>query len=270
MLQLIRDFKDGEIKKCYLPNKDEEVMPGVRWGAADEFFTPAFWAVQMWLSDIGNSQDFGDYRLGETLEEEICACLLGGHGIPAEVGLAAYRRVLDSGILNRDHKIKQETILSLLEEPLMVYGRSVRYRFAKQKSRYLSESLNMLRQSMLPDDEIEFRNWLAKNLLGVGLKTASWVTRNWLKSDSVAILDIHIYRAGLVIGIYSTEDDINKNYMSMEERFIAFANGIDVPPSKLDNLIWNTAKDTGGILLERAKDLAGESKIDRGLVVSLV
>ena len=39
------------------------------------------------------------YRLGRTLAEEFAACLLGGHGIPAPVGIAAYERLRERGIL---------------------------------------------------------------------------------------------------------------------------------------------------------------------------
>ncbi|MDZ3993341.1 hypothetical protein PspTeo4_24872 [Pseudomonas sp. Teo4] len=39
------------------------------------------------------------------------------------------------------------------------------------------------------------RDWLLE-LPGIGYKTASWVARNWLDADDVAILDIHILRAG--------------------------------------------------------------------------
>ncbi|WP_198137890.1 hypothetical protein [Verminephrobacter eiseniae] len=37
------------------------------------------------------------YKLGRTLAQEVAACLLGGHGIPAPVGLAAYKRLHERG-----------------------------------------------------------------------------------------------------------------------------------------------------------------------------
>jgi endonuclease III len=40
------------------------------------------------------------------------------------------------------------------------------------------------------------------SLPGIGPKTASWIARNWLDADDVAILDIHIMRVGQVIGLF--------------------------------------------------------------------
>jgi len=66
-----------------VPGPEEEVMAGVKWGRFDHFFTPAYWFSQVWYQRSSSSKLV--YRLGITLAEEIAACLLGGHGLPAEV-----------------------------------------------------------------------------------------------------------------------------------------------------------------------------------------
>jgi hypothetical protein len=76
--------------KC-APPAGIELMPGVFWGAVDAFPTPAYWVFQS-LNRRMNGAPLR-YRLGRTLAEEVGACLLGGHGISAEVGLAAYERL---------------------------------------------------------------------------------------------------------------------------------------------------------------------------------
>lgn len=70
------------------------------------------------------------------------------------------------------------------------------------------------------------------------MKTASWVARNWLDADDVAILDIHIYRAGVLGGFFDAETTIEKHYLSLEEKFIALAHSMDVRTSELDALMW--------------------------------
>ena len=75
-------------------------------------------------------------------------------------------------------------------------------------------------------------------LPGVGPKTASWIVRNWLGSDQVAILDIHVVRAGLLMNLFSPEDDVSKDYPCMEAKFISFSQALGVPTSDLDALIW--------------------------------
>ena len=62
----------------------DEVIPGVLWGSPETLFTPAFWLVQYWMREGSLAPRV--HCLGQTLEEEVVACLLGGHGIPAEVG----------------------------------------------------------------------------------------------------------------------------------------------------------------------------------------
>lgn len=71
-----------------LPAPDQEVIPGVSWGAIEAFPTPAYWAYQVLARRAQGTRI--NYRLGRTLREEVGACLLGGHGIPANVGLAAF------------------------------------------------------------------------------------------------------------------------------------------------------------------------------------
>jgi hypothetical protein len=65
-------------------------MKGLVWGFAEEIGSPAYWAAQAWMWEV---EAPAHYKLGRSLEEELMACLLGGYGIPAEVGLAAYERL---------------------------------------------------------------------------------------------------------------------------------------------------------------------------------
>ncbi len=112
----------------------------------------------------------------------------------------------------------------------------------------------MLSQNQPPtEDDLEFRRWLLQ-LGGIGPKTASWITRNWLRSDRVAIIDIHIQRAGLLMGLYNLKQSPAKEYFDMEDRFLAFANCLGVKASILDALIWRRMKDAGSLvftLIER-------------------
>src|SRR2546429_8375948 len=87
----------GAVKRLSLPDHYDTVLPGVTWGHYYATFTPAFWATQAWLDR--EDKLYSHFRIGETLPEEIAACLLGGYGIPAEVGLAAFHRVRNDGLL---------------------------------------------------------------------------------------------------------------------------------------------------------------------------
>jgi N-glycosylase/DNA lyase len=235
-----------------LPDHNVEVMPGVVWGHHYATFTPAFWATQAWFDR--EDKLYSNFRIGDTLPEEIAACLLGGYGIPAEVGLAAFYSVRDRGLLLGSAP-STETLYKVLSKPLLVNKRPVRYRFAAQRSMYLSEALIALDSDQPPaNDDQAFRQWLL-NLRGIGPKTASWITRNWLSSDQVAIIDIHIHRAGLLMGLYQNSLSPSKDYFEMETRFLAFANCIGVKASVLDALIWRRMKDAGNFALTLLKRL---------------
>lgn len=220
--------------KIELPGPQEEVMPGVLWGAIDAFPSPAYWVYQVLSKKIsGNTPQF---RLGKTLAEEVGACLLGGHGIPAAVGLAAYERLKNSGVFEGSPPT-EEVILNQLSEPLHVFGKSIRYRFATQKTKYLVATLNRLNDIPDIDSDRDLRDWLL-GCPGIGLKTASWVVRNWLGSDNVAILDIHILRFGQLIGLFSKEMSVERDYKILEDLFLKFSGKIGVRASELDAVIW--------------------------------
>lgn len=228
-------FIDHVVFNVELPTPDTEVIPGVPWGAIEAFPTPAYWAYQVYARRLQGERI--NYKLGATLKEEVGACLLGGHGIPASVGLAAFHQVKQFGAFN-DEPPSEEKLLEWLKEPILVNGRLVRYRFAKQKARYLAAALQKLAAEYPPlGSGRALRDWLL-DIPGIGYKTASWVARNWLDADDVAILDIHILRAGLLGKFFEVSLTVERHYLELEEQFIQFSKGLGVRASELDALIW--------------------------------
>lgn len=218
-----------------LPEPEAEVMPGVRWGDVAAFPTPAYWAYQVMARRI--ERNAIRYRLGTSLKEEVGACLLGGHGIPAKVGVVAFEHLRRHGAF-ADQPPPAETLLAWLSEPMPMEDRSIRYRFAGQKARYLSAALETLAAEAAPQQSGRIlRDWLTK-IPGIGFKTASWVARNWLDADDVAILDIHILRAGVLAGFFDAELTVERHYRELEDQFLAFSAGLGVRASELDALMW--------------------------------
>lgn len=238
MGQVALVLRGNEVLRLELPDPDELLMHGVPWGQHTVLFTPAFWRIHAW--QVCHSRSLRNYKLGNNLKEEVAACVLGGHGIPAEVGVAAFRRLRDRGLL--EGAPPEHEIFRHLSEALEVGSRRVRYRFARQKSRFLSQALHHLREQSPPvESGRAFRAWLL-NIPGIGPKTASWITRNWLDSDEVAIIDIHIHRAGILAGIFQAEQSISRHYFLMEELFLEFSRELGVPAAVLDDVIWSFMK----------------------------
>ena len=217
-----------------IPESNQRVLPGISWGLVNQPFTPAYWKFACMVNNPNQNTD--KCRIGSTLEEEVVACILGGHGVKGELGVSAFEHLKRSGIFSAP--CSATTLEELLRKPLNIYGKSLKYRFPRQKAKYLANALRALPSLDLAGASgASLRNALTK-IDGIGLKTASWIARNWTGANDVAILDIHVHRAGVLIGIFSSDDDIHKNYLSMENKYLALSNALRVPAGVLDHQIW--------------------------------
>ncbi|WP_308389821.1 hypothetical protein [Acidithiobacillus sp. AMEEHan] len=217
-----------------IPSPDTILMNGVRWGAIDAFPTPAYWQFQVIARRLVSQP--AAYKIGNTLSEEVAACLLGGHGIPASVGIAAYEKLRKLGAFTGTPP-SEEQFEAWLREPLRVGQRQVRYRFPAQKSRYLAAALRSVQSASIFPSGKQLRDWLMQ-LPGIGPKTASWIARNWMDADDVAILDIHIMRVGRSIGIFPQGLTVERHYFELESLFLQFSQALGVRASELDAVIW--------------------------------
>ncbi len=241
-----------------LPPPHHEVMDGVLWGALEAFPTPAYWNYQVVARRLVGAP--ATYKLGRSLTEEVGACLLGGYGIPAAVGLAAYEMLRSNGAFSGEAHT-QERLESWLREPLTVHGRVVNYRFASQKAKYLAAVLPALSNTPGFTQGLELRNWLLQ-LSGIGPKTASWIARNWLDADDVAILDIHIMRVGQVIGLFPRNFTVERHYLELENLFLSFSKALGVRASELDAVIWHelaSSPSAAGFVMDLLEDAGGST-----------
>ncbi|UEG51396.1 hypothetical protein LLH06_10470 [Mucilaginibacter daejeonensis] len=236
-----------------LPHEDHELMPGVKWGDCAQFYTPAFWKIQ-YMTYMQRREPRKLYKLGNNILEEIVVCLLGGFGMPSEVGLAAFERLRTKKLIKP--KVTQLELYQALVRPFeLTDGRTITYRFYNQKSKYIFKLLNRNDLDNIPQhSDLELRNWLL-TVDGIGLKTASWITRNWLDSERVAILDIHILRAGLLAGFYQKEYDLTKYYLDLEQQYLSFCDALEVSSAIMDAIIWDFMKKTNRLALNALKHI---------------
>jgi thermostable 8-oxoguanine DNA glycosylase len=234
--QRVLAYRNGELVDLMLPAAKRCVFGhDLLWGCVEEIGTPAYWTAQAWMWELEEPEH---YRLGRSLREEVLACILGGHGIPAEVGLAAYARLREAPAadLHDEHIVR-----ALLTEPLLVRGRSVRYRFFQQKARHVASCMDGLDQIDPEAPDRDLRDALI-HLRGIGPKTASWIVRNWRGSDHVSILDVHIVRACRALGIFEPSWRVERHYALMEQAYLAFATAVGARASILDSVIWMTMR----------------------------
>ena len=124
-----------------------------------------------------------------------------------------------------------------------------RARFYKNKSRYIIEARRFflnngnikIKNKLDMKDIKKTRDWLVKNVKGIGYKEASHFLRNIGFGDNLAILDIHILKNLKRLGIISKLPNTltKKKYLEIENKLEEFSNKIKIPISYLDLLFWS-------------------------------
>jgi N-glycosylase/DNA lyase len=238
------------------------------WGEEWQLGTAAFWVQQAAEFPAG----VGRHRLGASLREEVAVCMLGGYGVPGPVGNAAFVALRDAGMLAEGltEDAMAEGMTTVLARQLDVSGRKTRYRFHQQRPRRLAAALAGLAawESEAPElEDLALRDRLMM-LPGVGPKTASWVVRNHRDSDAVAIVDIHVQRAGVTAGVFCAGWALPRHYDRFESAFLDWASLASVSAADLDAAIWRLlstlARHRGRIAARR---FAAIEAVDEALFV---
>ena len=255
-VQVCNYLDAGIVKQVLIPPPEQCVVEKVKWGEYDRVFTPAYWKVQTLMSDTLNQKI--NYKCGDSLAEEIAACVLGGYGITAETGFAAFQALKKNGLLSKDVALDHDlrsNIYTILSAGFLLNNKKIRYRFAYQRAERLSYSLRKINTESIPRTDIAFRDWLL-TFNGIGPKTASWITRNWFDSDNVAIIDIHIFRACTIMGLFTGKERVDKDYFKLEKLFLQLTRAMNVCASKIDVIIWSQMKALSEYGLEKFKKIS--------------
>lgn len=124
-------------------------------------------------------------------------------------------------------------------------------RFHRTKTKYLLACKKqfpiILKHLMSGSSSEELREWLVKNVKGIGWKEASHFLRN-IGHRNLAILDRHILRNLIKVGVLQRPPKAltKKHYLAIEKKFRKFALGLGIPMDELDLLFWSM--ETGKIL----------------------
>jgi thermostable 8-oxoguanine DNA glycosylase len=174
--------------------------------------------------------------------------MLGGYGITAELATAAFEACRSAELIS-ERELSVSRWETELAKPLQLNGRSTRYRYPKQKARFLSNAMAFLRRSTIDEHCGRSLRDALLEINGVGPKTAGWVARNYLDTDDVAILDIHLVRAGVLCDLFAPAQRVERDYFEMERRYIEFCRALSARPAVLDCLIWDQMRSYGRVAL---------------------
>ena len=128
-------------------------------------------------------------------------------------------------------------------------------RFKNNKTRYILEARDLFMgpgkslRAVIErfSDVFELREWIANNVKGLGYKEASHFLRNIGFGESFAILDRHILRNMVPLGlIRDIPASISpRRYIEMEHSLRHFSDKIGIPLAHLDFVLWY--RETGDI-----------------------
>lgn len=139
-------------------------------------------------------------------------------------------------------------------EDLLPYLRRVRFH---RKAWYVVEARKFfwpngkprVRALLRPvvSDPPKGREWLVRHVRGMGYKEASHFLRNLGFGENLAILDRHILRNLLRLGVIADLPTslTPKRYLEIEQQAARFARQIGIPLSHLDLLLWY--RETGEV-----------------------
>jgi thermostable 8-oxoguanine DNA glycosylase len=224
-------------------------LEGVGWRRTVEWRDHScLGSAAFWLEETRRQPMPRSLRVGRTLAEEVALCLLGGYGVNEAMSTSAFRAVRDAGLLDVSSPPSAREVEAVLRAPMNVdgYARPVRYRFPVQRAQRVASAVAALANPPV-DGQVPPRDLRAflTTLSGVGLKTASWVVRNLTASDDIAIIDIHIRRAGVAAGVFDPDWALPRDYLRFEDAFCAWAGVGGVPTAALDLCIWSTLARMG-------------------------
>lgn len=173
-------------------------------------------------------------RGGDDIFAELCFCIMtaNANALKCDEALQALK--------------KRGLLLDGLTRHIMPHIKG-RVRFHNKKARFIRGAREVFRKDAIdPSDVIKTRDWLVKNVKGIGYKEASHFLRNIGLGRDIAILDRHILKNLKSYGVISKIPDSlgnRKVYLDIEGRMRRFSARAGIPMADLDLLFW--AIETG-------------------------
>jgi len=160
---------------------------------------------------------------------ELCFCILTANS-SAKLGM----RIQEA--------IGLEGFLGLSEEELARRLEQLGHRFSERRAHFIVQAreFSEIKEIVVRiGDEKLAREWLVKNVMGLGYKEASHFLRN-VGYDNLAILDRHVlrimYEHGLVEEI--PKGLTRRTYLELEGKLRDLGAQLSIPLSKLDLYLW--------------------------------
>jgi len=173
---------------------------------------------------------------------ELCFCIL----TPQAKAVYCNKAVEDlkrSGLLFAGHKGR---ISKRLKGSVRFHNNKAAYLVAARKLLKNGKGIDV-KSRLNKEDVLKTREWLVKNIKGLGYKEASHFLRNVGMGKGIAIIDRHILtnlkRHKVIEKI--PESISRKTYLDIENKMREFSRRVKIPMEELDLLFWS--RQTGVI-----------------------
>lgn len=131
-------------------------------------------------------------------------------------------------------------------EACQIQEELVGVRFHQRKAEYICRAKEMFSKASLRAtlagfaSPIAAREWLVKNVLGLGYKEASHFLRNIGLGEDLAILDRHILKNLKILEVIDcVPASLSRStYLEIERRMTEFSKAVGIPMGHLDLLLW--------------------------------
>lgn len=195
------------------------------------------------ISRLKEFEDLWSQKNDEAIFTELAFCLLTPQS-KAKSCWNAIRLLDEDDILLKGNADRIKTVL---KKCVRFHNKKAEY-LVNARSLFLKDGRLSIKSilSGFPD-VYTCREWLVKNIKGLGFKEASHFLRNIGSGEDVAILDRHILRNLKLLGLIEEIPTSlsSARYKHIEKNMTEFAKKIDIPLSHLDLLLWY--KETGEI-----------------------
>ncbi|MFX0059329.1 MAG: N-glycosylase/DNA lyase [Candidatus Hodarchaeota archaeon] len=187
-------------------------------------------------SRIQEFESIKDQSIGQIFKE-LCFCIMTAN-CGAEKCIEIHEKIGDE-------------FLTLTEADLKEKFKEYGYRFPNVRSKFIIEARRtkqeieeQIKTQTIHDEEL--RNWLVKNIKGIGLKEASHFLRN-IGYKNYAIIDFHIVDLLAKYGLIDKPKTITKRtYLDIEKVLLKLGALLGLNMAELDLYLWYL--ETGKVL----------------------
>lgn len=185
---------------------------------------------------LSRLNEFRNNKTDEKIEKEFFFCLLTPQ-CKARVCWENVERLYENGLLSRG----SEKEISMGFNGVRFRNNKARY-IVEARKRYFGEDSLMRNIINGEKDPFLMREYIVKNVRGMGYKEASHFLRNTGRGFDLAILDRHILRGLFLAGVISEIPGSlsGKKYKEIEKAMAEFASSVvSIPMPHLDFVFWH-------------------------------